>query len=80
MNTDVTFSTRDFYSSAVLLAAGCTLQSVKKLIKDGFSVFVFQESPEFCKGLLDQHLAIQLEVKSWHLVNAIKSLKARLYQ
>lgn len=79
MNSDEIFSTRDFYSSAVLLATGCSLQSVKK-VSSGFSMFVFSESPEFCQQLIDKHLASQLDVKSWQLVNAIKSLKARLYQ
>lgn len=73
------FKTRDFYSAAILLASERDLLSVEKTT-EGFSVFIFNESPDTCRNILDQHISGQLKLQTWTLVNAIRSLKSRLYQ
>lgn len=72
------YRTKDFYLSAVCMAAGCKLESLERQ-KDDFVEFVFEDSPEKCIGIIANHWAGRLKVNSRKLIEAISELKTRIH-
>lgn len=73
------FRSRDFYLSAVCMAAGCKLVGLDRSPVD-FVEFILDETPERCHEIIASHWAGELVVGSKKIIEAINELKTRLHE
>lgn len=71
------YSSKDFYLTACLIAAGLNLTSTSKT-SQGFLLFHFDCSEKEALDLLDQHWAGLLLLSTKKFVEAIYQLKSRM--
>ena len=78
MNQTTTYTSRDFYLSAFLVASGIELQAHRR-IKEGLTIFIFQNSNK-----LEQHVktyyALEARINPVAYGNSLKNLKAIIHQ
>jgi hypothetical protein len=73
------YESADFYTSSVLLAMNCRLETINRQ-SGNFSYFVFNETPEKCQEIISAYWADELLINPKKLISAINELKTRLHQ
>jgi hypothetical protein len=77
-NLKSTFSTKDFYISAVLLASGFPLMKLDRS-KNNFITFVFEDLNNKAEIVIKNHWNRKHKIPSRNLIEAINELKTRIY-
>jgi len=77
-NLKSTFSTKDFYIGAVLLASGFPLIELEKS-GGSFVTFIFEDLNREAKKIIKNHWNRTHKIPSRNLIEAINELKTRIY-
>ncbi len=77
MKPPKTYSTNDFYLTSVLCTLGADLEAIEKE-SDKRAIFVFRYTPDI-PPVITAYWKHQLSIEPQALFNAMRMLKARLY-
>lgn len=74
-----TWSTKDFYSAALVRASGIPLVNLVKR-EGSYVTFVFDASYEICDDIIRRHWDRSLKLETRLLIETINELKTRIHE